>query len=409
MESHRYSRRQLSHNKLDSYNALLVDHLHHDLEYWTNGRTTYVNNKVTLSKTVADKVASHVSTSVTPLWKATLSPVSAHRRTMVSSKRPRSTVSSSTQPSDPHVVRNSLLAGSISGMTSTFAMYPLEVIRTKMQSSSLHSNTHHGPLQTFRHTLQNGGVRALYTGLTMPLAAQAVYKGTVFAVNNVTQRAILEWKTLENHKQGVSQNATLTMTDRFVAGSVGGAVNAFLFVTPVEFVRNQLIAQHSKLAAGRTVARLASGSWDVVRHAVQTHGATSLWRGAGMAVTRDAVGCGCFFYTMAWTQKQLTPRNEVPSFPVTVLSGGMAGLAFWVSILPLDTLKTWIQSSDLTESVSASESLQRVYRQSGYQGLVQQLFRGWQVAYGRGIPSAAITISVYSMAYGMLQEGSNGL
>jgi hypothetical protein len=127
MESHRYSRRQLSHNKLDSYNALLVDHLHHDLEYWTNGRTTYVNNKVTLSKTVADKVASHVSTSVTPLWKATLSPVSAHRRTMVSSKRPRSTVSSSTQPSDPHVVRNSLLAGSISGMTSTFAMYPLEV------------------------------------------------------------------------------------------------------------------------------------------------------------------------------------------------------------------------------------------------------------------------------------------
>jgi hypothetical protein len=35
--------------------------------------------------------------------------------------------------------------------------------------------------------------------------------------------------------------------------------------------------------------------------------------------------------------------------------------------------------------------------------VVRQLFRGWQVAYGRGIPSAAITISVYSWVYDELQ------
>jgi len=273
-----------------------------------------------------------------------------------------------------------------------------------MQTAAMEGNVHRSPFQVFRHTLEHGGARALYTGLTLPLAAQAVYKGTVFTVNNVCQTLILDWKTLENHKMGIVEDGQLTMTDRFWCGVMGGAVNAALFVTPVEFVRNQLIAQHSKLAAGKQVARLASGSFDVIQHSISEHGFFSLWRGAGLSITRDAVGCGCFFLTMGWIQRHLTAPGDSPSFPVTVFSGACSGLAFWLSALPIDTVKTWIQSSDLKVSVSAKDSIQRVYQDSGYAGLLQQLFRGWQVAYGRGVPSAAITISVYCTAYQYLQD-----
>jgi hypothetical protein len=119
------------------------------------------------------------------------------------------------------------LAGSISGIASTVAMYPMDVIRTKMQSDGGR------PVSVLRQTIQHGGLRALYTGMTLPLAAQAIYKATVFSVNNISEKLILDFKTLENHKTGLIQDGKLTYLDRFTCGFLGGAVNAYLFVTPV--------------------------------------------------------------------------------------------------------------------------------------------------------------------------------
>ena len=311
------------------------------------------------------------------------------------------------QQQDRNSVRTSLIAGSCSGILSTIVMYPMDVVRTKMQTSV------GGPLHVLTHTVEHGGVRALYTGLALPLAAQAVYKATVFTVNNITQNFILDFRTLKHDNPGAAMGIDqLSLGDRFWCGFVGGAVNAAAFVTPVEFVRNQLIAQHSKLATATVASQFAKrdatyfrGSWDVIRHSVQKHGVLTLWRGNSWAVGRDGIGCGCFFYTMAWAQQKLTPVGEKPSFPITLCSGGLAGLAFWVSALPMDSIKTWIQSSDLeAATVTATDAIRKIYSEHGFVGVLHRLHRGWQVAYGRGIPSAAITMTTYSLIYNYLQQ-----
>jgi len=104
-----------------------------------------------------------------------------------------------------NVVRSSLIAGSVAGVMSTIAVHPFDVLRVKMQSSAPATMTSAstttttktlGLEGTLRNTLRyGGGLRALYTGLAMPLAAQAVYKGTVFTVNNLTESYIRDWKT----------------------------------------------------------------------------------------------------------------------------------------------------------------------------------------------------------------------
>jgi hypothetical protein len=146
------------------------------------------------------------------------------------------------------------------------------------------------------------------------------------------------------------------------------------------------------------------GNWDVIRHCIQNHGIFSLWRGIGMTIARDGIGVGCFFYSMAWTEQQLTPPGQAPSVASTLISGAVAGLAYWVSSLPLDTIKTWQQSADLSVRFSVTDSIQKIYRETGPIGLGQRLLRGWQVAYFRGVPSAAITYSIYSFAYRHLQH-----
>ena len=301
-------------------------------------------------------------------------------------------------------VQISLIAGSCSGILSTVILYPMDVIRTKMQTG----NCGKGPINVFRHTIQHGGIKALYTGMALPLGAQAVYKGTVFFVNDATQNLIRDFRVWR-YKNVSSKQQQLTLGDRFWCGFLGGAFNGAVFVTPVELVRNQLIAQHSKRATA--IVETAStetnyrGSWDVIRQSFHRSGIRSLWRGVGWTVARDGVGCGCFFYSIAFFQQLLTPLNESPTFGTQIVSGGLAGLSYWIVALPIDSIKTWVQSGELqATSVSVRETIRKIYLENGIIGVSKSLLRGWQVAYGKGIPSSALIVVTYSFAYDGLMK-----
>jgi hypothetical protein len=296
-------------------------------------------------------------------------------------------------------------------------------LATAAAAGSTSTTASTGFVGTVRNMVQFGGLRTLYTGITLPLAAQAVYKGTVFTVNNLTETAIKEWQTQENYKLGHFVPYQLTLWDRFLSGFMGGAVNAAFFCTPVEYVRNQQIAligtsmspPSSSKAASTTPTvkdrrppplKSTTGPISVIQRTVNTNGILGLWRGMASTVLRDSVGCGLFFVSMAYAQERLTApysssvTQAQPSTSTIMLSGAIAGVAFWVWALPVDTLKTWIQSgtaSNLTHAVQMSQ-------RNGLIGSIPSLFRGWQVAYTRGAPSAAITVLTYSSVLQHLQH-----
>ena len=245
----------------------------------------------------------------------------------------------------------------------------------------------------------------------MPLAAQAIYKGTIFSVNSLTESFIRDWNTREKREFGNKYEVPyrLTLTDRFISGFMGGAVNAALFCTPVEYVRNQQIALIENAAAVSKDAGSGSlnnttrnnGPISVIRNTIRSQGISGLWRGMTSTILRDSVGCGFFFVAMAYSQEQLTPEhsNRPPSTPVVILSGALAGVSFWLWALPVDTMKTWIQNGS---ACNLSHAL-RMCQHHGILRSVPSLFRGWQVAYSRGAPSAAITVVTYSFASQYLQ------
>jgi hypothetical protein len=254
--TYRYSRHKLSTHTTDSYNAfahhpheLPRQHSHHpslgathlpsshEDEYWTNGKITHlVVTADEMGRSLPPTTNNFLSTSAT----STTSPTTLLRRHWTEPAEESAPPLQAATPKNPasSVARNSLIAGSVSGMASTLMLYPLDVLRTKLQASSAG-----GPLTVLRQTLRHGGVRSLYTGMTLPLAAQAVYKGTVFTVHNVCQQVLLDTKVLERQKLGQSaQDVRLTLFDTAFCGFMAGAVNAGLFVTPVELVRNQVRA-----------------------------------------------------------------------------------------------------------------------------------------------------------------------
>jgi hypothetical protein len=374
-ETHRYTREQLVTGTHDAYDVFSTKHSSADckpLEYWTNGTTTHL-------MTIPDIAETNPSAA----------------------KRKRTTPSAAAKLKT-NTVRNSILAGSASGVVSTALVYPFDVLRTKMQASAhLASHDLRGPLHVLSQTWKHGGVGALYTGVSLPLAAQAVYKATVFSANQFCQAVILDNRTLYLQKMGNAYpQPTLTMPDHFICGFLGGAINAAAFVTPVEFVRNQLISQHTKLASGQISTTPLSGPLDVIRSTIGTQGIPGLWRGLGITVARDSLGCGCFFVSLAYCRKLLMEHAELPTLGITILSGMCAGLGFWVVALPLDTVKTWVQDGS---ALSARHVMSESIAKHGWLGTSQRLCRGWQMAFGRGAPSAAITICTYDFLYRNLE------
>lgn len=74
----------------------------------------------------------------------------------------------------------------------------------------------------------------------------------------------------------------------------------------------------------------------------------------------------------------------------------MAGLSYWCASMPLDSLKTLVQSGT---AKSAWGAVTFLVEREGLVGAWKRLFRGWQVAFGRGMPSAAISMLTYSTVY----------
>jgi hypothetical protein len=325
-------------------------------------------------------------------------------------------------------VRDSILAGSIAGMASCILFHPFDVIRTKMQastkinhvstgksvvdatvlsaaSSNINSvrpsiiSSSSGPLQVFSHTMRNGGLKAFYTGFSFPLLAQAAYKATVFTTNRVSQNLLIDIKTKEQQKIGIFTPYQLKISDHFLCGAIGGFVNALAFVSPVEYIRNQLIAQHTLVAEGAlSKSNIMHGPFDVIKATIKSKGIFGLYTGTSVTLLRDSFGCGSFFVHFQLGKKYLPgiTGRDPDSQVVTIGSGLMAGFGYWFASLPLDSLKTLVQTG---KSTSALETVKYLIERDGVYGGISQLYRGWQLAFGRGSPAAAVTLTTYSAVY----------
>ena len=92
-----------------------------------------------------------------------------------------------------------LVAGSCAGLVSTAAVYPLDVLRTRLQADP---SRFHGTMHCLRETIAKEGAGALYRGLMLPLAAQAVYKAVIFSTNAAMRRALAARKARPEPRGG---------------------------------------------------------------------------------------------------------------------------------------------------------------------------------------------------------------
>ena len=170
----------------------------------------------------------------------------------------------------------------------------------------------------------------------------------------------------------------LPLMDVGVAGSLS-AVPTTAIMAPGERIKVLLQTQ----AVGADGSRAFKGPGDVVRHLFAGGsgwgaGVRSLFRGSALTLARD--GTGSFAYFAVYEAIKRGSGGEAGLSPAgVVLGGGAAGCAHWLVALPLDTVKSRVQSA--TGHSSGAEVARALWASEGvagfYKGLTPALLRAF--------------------------------
>ncbi|KAJ1893778.1 hypothetical protein LPJ66_005561 [Kickxella alabastrina] len=267
------------------------------------------------------------------------------------------------------------LSGAGSSALALFLIYPLDTLKTRLQTHPTHKTAH----QTLQHILSTQGIQGLYSGLSTNLLNQLLNGFVYFYAYSAVRKLALK---------SSAQVGGLSTAVELSVGAVAGMINQVL-----------------TLPLGVVATRQQAGSaewWRVVKEIIDEEGVSGLWAGfkpAMLLCANPAITYGVF----EKTKEALVRRRQ---------SGGVGGMsameAFWVGALAktLATILTypyimakvrlqWRPSKEEREAgarpyLSAGDVLRQVLRKEGVWGW----FRGMQTQIIKAVITQALMLMI---------------
>ncbi|KAF4992071.1 hypothetical protein FGRMN_7422 [Fusarium graminum] len=308
-------------------------------------------------------------------------------------------------------------AGYLSGAVGIIIGNPLDVIKVRLQAqtstpvSSLSflpvqtgttaaaSAISQGTSYTARHL---GSYNSLVTGTAAPILGYGALNALLFVSYNRTEAAL-------NH----ATSASGSLWNTWIAGAVGG-LTTWIVSTPTELIKCR--------------AQLASppvSSWAIAKQIWKAEGVRGFYFGGSVTAIRDSIGYGFYFWSYELSTRWLaTEPGEESSFQheaaKVLLCGGLAGVATWASIFPLDVIKTRVQaqakaigtqteSSPLVQRNRSPAAIRagalQIAREAYREGGTRVFFRGLTVCSVRAFIVNAVQWAVYEWVMFELGHG----
>ena len=137
----------------------------------------------------------------------------------------------------------------------------------------------------------------------------------------------------------------------------------------------------------------------MVRQLYKEGGIRSVFRGSAMTLARDGPGSAAYFATYEYIKRKMTPKdvNGNPSgdlsLTAVMVAGGAAGVAMWIPVFPVDTVKSRLQSAEGRPTIGGTIS--GLYRSGGFKAF----FPGMGPAMTRAVPANAATFLGVELAH----------
>ncbi|KAM0348292.1 hypothetical protein ACHAPU_004260 [Fusarium lateritium] len=306
-------------------------------------------------------------------------------------------------------------AGYLSGAVGIIIGNPLDVIKVRLQAqnttpvsnssflsvptgtTAAASAINQGTSYTARYL---GSYNSLVTGTAAPILGYGALNALLFVSYNRTEAA------LNN-----ATSASGSLWNTWIAGAVGG-LTTWIVSTPTELIKCR--------------AQLASppvSSWAIAKQIWKAEGVRGFYFGGAVTAVRDSIGYGFYFWSYELSTRWLaTEPGGQSSFQheaaKVLLCGGLAGVTTWVSIFPLDVIKTRVQAQAIGGQAESSPLLQhngssaatragalQIAREAYREGGSRVFFQGLTVCSVRAFIVNAVQWAVYEWVMFELGHG----
>lgn len=264
------------------------------------------------------------------------------------------------------------VAGAVAGISEILVMYPLDVVKTRMQlqvsqaaGSAAAAGEHYaGVVDCIRKIVQKEGASRLYKGISSPVLMEAPKRATKFACNDEFQKV---YKDLFGAP-------VLTQPLSVLSGASAGICEAFV-VVPFELVKIRLQDSRSNY----------KGPVDVVKQIIAKEGVMAMYNGLESTMWRHGVWNSGYFGIIFQARAMLPkPQNKTQKTTNDLIAGTIGGTVGSLLSTPFDVVKSRIQNTAVVAGVVRKynwswPSMLIVYREEGfralYKGFVPKVLR----------------------------------
>ncbi|KAI0070878.1 mitochondrial tricarboxylate transporter [Panus rudis PR-1116 ss-1] len=272
---------------------------------------------------------------------------------------------------------HSLVAGTTAGAIEAFITYPTEYVKTRSQFGGQRES----PISIIKTTLKTKGITGFYSGCSALVTGNALKAGVRFLSYDHFKHILAD------------QEGKVSAPRSLLAGLGAGMMEAIFAVTPSETIKTKLIDDAK--SPNPKYRGLIHGTVSIVRE----EGIRGVYRGLFPVMMRQGANSAVRFTTYA-TLKQFvlstTPPGQPLPGPITFGIGAIAGLVTVYTTMPLDVIKTRMQSLSARQQYRNSfHCAYRIFTEEG-------LLRFWTGTTPR-LLSGGIVFTVYEAVIKMLR------
>ncbi|CAH2275022.1 mitoferrin-1 isoform X1 [Pelobates cultripes] len=272
-----------------------------------------------------------------------------------------------------------MLAGAVAGVLEHTVMYPVDSVKTRMQSLQPDPNAKYkGVGEALKRMIRTEGLLTPLRGINVTMLGAGPAHALYFACYEKMKTSI---GSMINHAG-----------NSHVANGVAGSLATLLHdavMNPAEVVKQRMQMYNSPYR----------NMLDCIRTVGRTEGVGAFYRSYTTQLTMNIPFQAIHFITYEFTQESLNPQRQY--HPGThIVSGAIAGAVAAAATTPLDVCKTLLNTQEnmALSSVNVSGQLSgmvNAFRTVYQLGGVAGYFKGMQARIIYQMPSTAIAWSVY--------------
>ncbi|XP_023712752.1 calcium-binding mitochondrial carrier protein Aralar1 isoform X3 [Cryptotermes secundus] len=267
--------------------------------------------------------------------------------------------------------------GSIGGAVGATAVYPIDLVKTRMQNqrtgSFIGELMYRNSFDCCKKVIRHEGFFGLYRGLVPQLMGVAPEKAIKLTVNDFVRDKFMD------------KNGNLPLYGEIISGACAGG-SQVIFTNPLEIVKIRL----------QVAGEIASGTKISALNVVKELGLFGMYKGAKACFLRDVPFSAIYFPAYAHTKVKLADENGYNS-PLTLLfAGAIAGVPAASLVTPADVIKTRLQvvaRAGQTTYTGVLDAAKKIYKEEG----LRAFWKGATARVFRSSPQFGVTLLTYEI------------